>query len=215
MDMFELRAWSREERGTRPCRRLRRRGLVPAVLYGRSKPNVLLAVRESDIEQILREHAYIIRLEWNGQAENAQMNEIQMDPLGDEVLHADFMRISLTETVTVSVLVKVTGEAPGVAEGGVLDILMHEIEVNCLPTAIPDYLTADVSGLNINGDLRLGDLHLPEGVSPVLEADAVVAVVTPPVEVPEEEQEEELIGEPEVIGREAGGEEEQEEGSTA
>ena len=103
MDMFDLKAWSREERGTRSCHRLRKRGLVPAVLYGRKKANVLLAVRQMDLNRILHEHAFIVRLQWDGQTDNAQVNAIQMDHLGDKILHADFVRISLSETVTVAV----------------------------------------------------------------------------------------------------------------
>jgi len=204
MDMFELKAWSREERGSRACGRLRRRGLTPAVLYGRGEPNVLLSVRESDLDQILQEHAFICRLECDAQTDHVQVNAIQMDALGDDIVHADFMRISLTETVTMSVPVVLRGEAPAVGAGGVLDIVMHELEVECLPTAIPDRIEADVSGLHVGDSLRIGDLDLPEGVAPVAEEEEVVITVVAAAEEEEEEELEEVVAEPEVIRREPG-----------
>ncbi|MHC4592923.1 MAG: 50S ribosomal protein L25 [Planctomycetota bacterium] len=143
------------------------------------------------------------------------MRDLQYDPLGDHVIHVDLARISLSETVTVSVPIETHGEAAGVAEGGVLDLQLHELEVECLPTAIPEKLRVEVAELGIGEHLRVGDIQLPEGVTPAADVEAVVVAVTPPVEIEEEEAEElaeEAITEPEVIGREAAGGEPEAEG---
>jgi large subunit ribosomal protein L25 len=114
------------------------------------------------------------------------------------------MRISLTEAVTVSVPVETHGDAAGVEEGGILDVIMHELEVECLPTAIPEKVRVEVADLGIGDSVRVADMVLPEGVVATAEPEAVVVVVAPPAE----EEEEEVAGlaeeglEPEVIGRE-------------
>jgi len=216
MDIPTIKAWPREERGTRACRRLRRRGLIPVVLYGRGDPNVLLTVKSTDLQHLLDEHNMILEVQWDGDATPAQLREVQRDPLGDEIAHADLGRISLTETVQVAVSVELHGEAPGVEEGGVLELVLHEVEVECLPSNIPENIRVEVGELNIGDDLRIGDLQFPEDVVPTENPDAVVVTCVPPMEMVEEAEEavgEELMAEPEVIGKAA--EEEEEEGAAA
>jgi large subunit ribosomal protein L25 len=213
MDIHEIDARARETRGSRACRRLRRQGLVPAVIYGHGEPTVLLSVRRSDVEELLREHAVIVSVKWDSRAESAQLKAAQLDALGDHVLHLDFVRISLTETVTVSVPVDVHGEPPGVDEGGVLELRLHELEVQCLPAAIPEGIRVEVGELQIGESLRIGDVRFPEGVEPTGEPEAVVVTVTAPMATEEEEEEAEefpleAAAEPEVIGRRAAEEEE-------
>jgi len=110
MDIPSIQAWPREERGTRPCRRLRRRGLVPAVLYGRGEPNVMLSVREQAVERLIQEHHTILEVVWDEHTTAVQIKEVQYDYLGDGIIHADFNRISMTETVQVSVAIVTHGE---------------------------------------------------------------------------------------------------------
>jgi large subunit ribosomal protein L25 len=216
MDITELEAQPREARGLRACRRLRKQGLVPAVVYGRGEPNVLLSVRHADVERLLEEHSFIVQVRWDGRDENAQVKGIQYDALGDSVIHLDLQRISLTEAITVSVPIEVHGVAAGVKAGGVLDLQLHEVEVECLPTAVPESLRAEVAALEIGDDLRVSDLALPEGVKILEDEDAVVVVIAPPAELAEEEPEglaEEAAAEPEVIGRAAEAEESESEES--
>ena len=210
MDIAELEAQPREARGLRPCRRLRKQGLVPAVVYGRGAPNVLLSVRRSDIEKLLEDHNFIVQIRWDGRDESAQVRAIQYDALGDYVIHMDLQRISLTEAIIVRVPVDVHGEAMGVKAGGLLDIQLHEVEVECMPTAVPESLRVEVADLEIGDDLRVSDLPLPEGVKVIADADAVVVVIAPPTDLEEEEPEglaEDATAEPEVIGRAAEGDE--------
>ena len=208
MDIAEISARPREEVGRQASRRLRRTDLVPAILYGRNEPNVTLAIERGVVEHLIHEHAYIVRVAWDGQQENVQIRDIQYDALGDCILHVDLVRISLTETVRVAVPIEMHGEAAGVKEGGVLELLLHEIEVECFPTAIPENIRVDVSGLNIGDDLRVLDLPLPQEVQSVHESNAVVLLVARPSEVAEEEEtEEQALAEPEVIGKPSEGEE--------
>jgi large subunit ribosomal protein L25 len=207
MDIPTIDAWPREERGSRACRRLRRRGLVPAVMYGRGEPNVLLTLQEKEIESLMERHTLIFEVEWDGQKTPVQIKEIQYDALGEDVLHTDLGRISLDETVQVSVSVETQGEAVGVAdEGGVLEVVLHELEVECLPTDIPESIEADVSELAIGDDLRVRDLILPDRVEALPDPNTVVVTCVPPMEMVTEEEEEELaeefMAEPEVIGAE-------------
>lgn len=204
MDILEVEAKPREARGTGACNRLRKQDLVPAVLYGHGEPNVLLSMKRREVEDLVDDHNFIVCIAWDGQRDNAQMREIQYDALGDHIIHVDFMRISLTETVTVSVPVETHGEAAGVSEGGILDVIMHEMEVECLPMAIPERIRVEVEELEIGDSLRVQDVVLPEGVTAVADPEMVVVNVAPPTE----EEEEEVAGlaeealEPEVIGRE-------------
>ena len=210
MAVVELQAWPREERGSRPSRRLRRQGLVPAVLYGRDKPNVLLKLREEDLFELLTAHTSVVELQWDSSTQPAQVKELQVDRLEDRVLHADFVRISLSEKIEVSVPLEVVGEAPGVEEGGVLEMQMREVEVECLPQAIPESIEVDVSELEMGDSILIRDIEFPEGITPVNDPTRVAIGVVSPTEIEEEEEEEpeEMFAEPEVIGEE---EEEEEE----
>ncbi len=211
MDIAEVQASPREAGSSSVARRLRKQALVPAVLYGRKQGNVLLSLHRDEIEKLIHAHTAIVQVIWDGQSDSTQIRDVQYDALGDHVLHVDFLRISLTELVTVSVPVETHGDAPGVAAGGLLELRLHELEVTCLPTAIPERLRVEVGMLEIADDLRVGQVEFPEGVTPTADADAVVVVVSPPVGEEEEEEEEGLLGEaaaePEVIGRVAGEEE--------
>ncbi len=210
MQVHDIEARPREGRGSRACRRLRRQDLVPAVMYGHGEPSVLLTLRAHDVEELLDERAMILKVVWDGQEETAQLKDVQFDALGDEVLHVDLARISLTEKIRVSVPVETHGDAPGEEEGGILEMVQYGLEVECLPTEIPDSITVEVSELGIGDNLTVGDLGFPAGVVPVADADLVVVTVVPP---PEEEEEEaapeDLLAEPELIGREEEEEEEE------
>ncbi len=204
MEITEIEARPRQERGTRACNRLRHQGLVPAVIYGRGEPNVMLSLRRGNVYRLLEDRAFIVQVRWDGNLESAQLKEVQYDALGDEIVHVDLVRISLTETIVVSVRVEPHGEAAGVAEGGMLDLRRHDLEVECLPTAIPERFRIEVGGLAIGDDLRIADIQFPEGVKPVEDPDTVVVVVLPPAAAEAEAAEavpEELMAEPEVIGR--------------
>jgi large subunit ribosomal protein L25 len=204
MDLPTIKAWPRQERGTAACKRLRKTGLVPAVLYGRGKPNVMLSVHEEAINKLLAEHDLILQVEWDGNVDPVQIREIRYDAYGERVLHVDFGRISLTETIRVNVPVVAHGEPEGAKEGGILDITLRELEIECLPGNVPESIRIEVGALKINDALRIADIVFPEGVKPVAPPDTVVAICAPPAQIPTEAapaEGEAIVAEPEVIGR--------------
>jgi len=151
----------------------------------------------------------------DGAEQTALIHEYQVDPVSSRLLHADFKRIAMDVEVEVAVPVEVVGEARGVKiEKGILDQLIRELQVRCLPAVIPDNFEADVTELEIGDSLHVRDLEVPEGVEVLTDGDEMLLSVTPPTaeEVVEEEEVEDLLGEmeePELIGK--GGEEEGEE----
>jgi large subunit ribosomal protein L25 len=193
----------REERGSRATRRLRRSGLVPGVLYGGSHDEtVSFKVGDRDLRRILVDGSALIDIEIGGEKSvPAILKDRQLHPVRDEVMHIDFLEVNLTEKIRSFVALELEGgeEAPGVKEGGVLDHATREVEIEALPTDIPEQIVVDVSALDIGSTLTLADVVAPEGVEfthEPLEEFVVASVVLPTkVEEPEIEAETELVGE--------------------
>ncbi len=195
MEMAEnvdLQAREREARGKNNARRLRAQGMLPAVLYGDGDDgNVILAVPTKVVDytlQHLGDNAlYDIELE-GGQGDlTARIVDVQRNPVTDKLVHVDFAPVNMRERIVITVPLAVVGESPGVAEGGVLQQVAYEVEVETLPGDIPQEVTLDVSGLGLNENLTLADVTLPEGVTLVSDPEEVAATVTPPTEITEEE----------------------------
>jgi large subunit ribosomal protein L25 len=213
MEQRELTVETRMTAGTAAARRLRRSGMVPAVLYGRGIDSQPLAVSAKSLRDLL--HAggqnVLVRLNVGDGSEpsTAMIKEIQRHPLNGLVLNVDFHKISLTETVTAQVPVVLVGEAPGLKQGGILDQVLREVEVECLPTDIPQRLTLDISELEIAHSRHVSDLVAPEGVTIATDgADVVVTIARAVEEVvavaaPEEEAAAEEEGEEGVAPTEA------------
>jgi large subunit ribosomal protein L25 len=216
MAVYELAAKTRSGVGKQYCKRLRRMSEIPCVVYGRSRGSISVQIPEQELRKALQTGAgenVIIQLNIAEDKESTEqtviVRELQEHPVSGDILHVDFVGISLTEAVTVRVPVSVKGQAVG----GVLEHVLWDVEVECLPTLIPDEIRIDVSELKIGDAIHVGDLALPEGVQAIEDAEAVVVMVEPPriaeVEVPPEEAEAE---EPEVIREKKEEEEEGEAG---
>ena len=212
MPRMTLEAELREERGTKAARRLRRAGRLPVILYGHKEETVSLTVPRHAFEAALRTGSRMVDLLLGGRTQTALIKDLQFDALGDEILHADLMRVALDETVEVTVPVELAGTPAGVREGGTLDHLLHEVTVTCAATNIPEVIRVRVDGLGLGQTLHLGEVPLPPGVEAAEEPETPVAAVHPPAALEEEEAalEEEGPAAPEVIGRER--EEDEEEG---
>jgi len=209
---FNIKAEKRENFGKNACRRLRKQGKIPAVLYGPQIPAVPLSLEKRDILRILRSETgenTIFKVSFDAATRDVMIKDVQQDPVTEEILHADLIQITMDKTIQVSVPIVLGGEAIGVkAEGGFVDFVTREVEVECLPGNIPDNIEVDISSLHINQSLKIEDIVPPEGVKIVTDINTVVALVSAPsveeVEV-EEKEEEEIIGEeeePEVIKKE-------------
>lgn len=200
----------RENQGKLNNRRMRRSGHIPAVLYGHGLENVKLSVSEEALGNALRHGSRLVDLV-GGVNESAFIRDLQWNTWGTQVFHVDFTRISADEEVEIKVVVELRGEAPGVRGGGVIDHLIHEVEIACPAGSIPEKLKVNINHLKLEDKITLAQLELPQGAR-LLEEDleAVVVQCVVPTELPEEESAEAGEGEPEVIGakKEEGEEEE-------
>ena len=172
----------RSERGKNEARRLRVRGLAPAVVYGAGKEAIPVAVNPKEINRILHSrtgHNTIFNVEVaKGETTPAMIVDWQRDPVKDKLLHVDLKRVDLTKTLRVKVPVATTGEARGVKEqGGLLEAVVREVEVECLPIDIPEQFVVDVSKLMLHQNIRANELVLSGSVKLVSPADQVLAHV--------------------------------------
>ncbi len=201
---FELNADVRDQTGTSAIRRIRRSGKVPAVIYGAGQNNKNLLLDHLEVLHKLEVesfHSAIITIKTADGEDQAILRDVQMHPYKPQVLHLDFQRVSATEELRINVPLHFLGEdvAPGVKmQGGIMSHLVNDVEISCLPSALPGYLEVDVSHLELHDSVKLSDIELPEGVELVAlahggEDQAVATVLAPRVaEIEEVEEVEEL-----------------------
>jgi large subunit ribosomal protein L25 len=193
-DNISLEAREREGRGKNDARRLRAQGMVPAVLYGDGggAGSTVLAVPTKVVDYTLQHVGdnalYDLKL---GDQDDATVRvvDVQRNPVSGRLVHVDLAPVNMRERIVVTVPLTVAGadDSPGVTEGGVLDQVAYEVEVESLPGDIPQGLTLEVSGLQIGDNLTLADVELPEGVELISDPEEVAATVTPPTEISDEE----------------------------
>jgi len=212
-ESVQLAVQPRDGFGSRAVKRLRKQGLLPAVVYGHKEATVTLALSQDDFAKALRLGARLVELKTDRSAQAAIIQEVQWDHLGKDVLHVDFKRVSADERITVPVRIEVRGIAPGVSGGGVLDQPLHVINVECLVTAVPDEIRVPVGELQLGQAIYVKDLRLPEGVKAMADAEAIVVQITAPQAEPTAAAVAPVAetAEPEVIGRQAKAEEGEEE----
>ena len=186
----------RAQLGSRDTRRLRKQGLVPGVLYGRGKP-IAIYVAEPELRRALTGSAGLhsildVEIDGVGETHASILKEYQVDKVRGRVTHIDLQEVRLDRAIHASVTVHLTGGelAPGVKEGGVLSQPLREVNVEALPLEVPEHLDLDVSHMAIGDNLRIADVHPPEGVTMLDDPETVVATVTVPTRVIEPEPEE-------------------------
>ncbi len=196
-----LEAKTRDERGTNAMRRLRAEGMVPVTVYGGGLDAASTKVVKREFTALLRAHGRnkIFSLSYNGETTPVKIADLQVDPIKGVLIHADLMRISLTEKSDFEVPIKIVGEAEGVKTfSGVLDVVSHSLDIRCLPADLPSVIEADVSALGLGDHLSVKDLKLSDRIEVLTDPDTVVVtVVAPRVEV--EPVAVEAVAEPEVI----------------
>jgi large subunit ribosomal protein L25 len=185
MEISELKATLRNDAGKGVARRLRKSGLVPAVVYGHRKDTLLLAVNSSELTKLLKgkeENVFITLLVENGNKieKFTLIKELQINPVSGKFLHVDFCEIDKNQAITLDIPIHFTGEAIGVETGGDLHHVKREIKVSCLFAVLPDFIEVDVSHLNIGDSIKVHDLKLPEGISVLDLEDTILASVTAP-----------------------------------
>jgi len=200
---------AREVSNSRAIRRLRRSGQVPGVLYGGDAEPLAFTVDERELRHALARSGAVVELQIGGDATPAVLKDAQHHPVRGTTLHVDFLRVRLDVAIHAVVGIELTGgdEAPGAKEGGVLEHITREVNIEALPTDIPERLELDVSKMQINDTLLLSAVTPPAGVTILDDVeDTVVATLTPPkleaeLEALEEEaleQETEVVGEGEA-----------------
>ncbi|WP_424768617.1 50S ribosomal protein L25/general stress protein Ctc [Paenibacillus sp. sgz302251] len=178
-------------------RQLRLQGKIPAVIYGKKiKDAASVSVDGRELQGLLRSHPNaVIEINIPSQGKHSVMvSEVQRDSLNNQVLHVDFRAINMNESVRANVRIQTEGDSTGVREGGVLQLIIHELEVECLPSEIPDAVTVDISSLAVGESLLVSDLQLPKGIETHVDPEqVVVTVLAPQKELTEEEAEDAAV----------------------
>jgi large subunit ribosomal protein L25 len=217
---FKIKAEKRGAFGKNASRRLRREGMMPAVFYGADRANVPLTLKKKDLFTILMSESRertIFQISYDSELKDVMIKELQRNPVTDEILHADFIQIAMDRAIHVSIPVITVGEAVGVkTEGGFVDLITREVEIECLPKNIPERMEVDISNLHLRQSLKVGDLTAPEGVKLISRPDTLLVIIEAPSKEEEVavEAEEEVVAEPaepEVIKKERAEEEPKEE----
>ncbi|HZN54430.1 MAG TPA: 50S ribosomal protein L25 [Candidatus Polarisedimenticolaceae bacterium] len=208
----------RSEQGKNAARRLRKAGGVPGVVYGLDRPPFNVAVGARKIEEVLgletgRNTIFTLALAGQDRSRAVMIKDLQRDPVSERLVHVDFVRVDLAKSVRVNVPIRILGVPEGVKTGGgLLEFILRQVEVECLPSDIPEHFDLDVSALNLNQHLSVRDLPSRDRVTILAEPEAIVCVVAIPKEEAApvvEEAPEAAAAEPEVIkkGKEAAPEE--------
>ncbi len=184
MEVTDLAALVRKEQKKGPSRRLREKGFVPAVFYGRAAENILLAVKNDELIKLhkdKKDHAFIKLIIDDGKAKKMEklslIKELQVQPLTGKLYHADFYEVDVKRKITMEVSLRFVGKAIGVENGGELQHLRREVKVSCLPLDLPDHIDVDVANLAIGDSIKIRDLKVGEGITILDRPDTSVAAV--------------------------------------
>jgi large subunit ribosomal protein L25 len=183
MEVTDLAAQVRKEQKKGPARRLRQKGLVPAIFYGRAAENILLMVKNDELIKLhkdKKDHAFIKLIIDDGKKKLEKLSlikELQVQPLTGKLYHADFYEVDVKRKITMEVSLRFVGKAIGVENGGELQHIKREVKVSCLPLDLPDHIDVDVAALDIGDSVKVRDLKIPEGITILDRPDGAVASV--------------------------------------
>jgi large subunit ribosomal protein L25 len=201
MEVTDLAAQVRKEQKKGPARRLRQKGFVPAIFYGRSAENILLAVKSDELVKLYKDkknHAFIKLLIDDGGSKKIEklslIKELQVQPLTGKFYHADFYEVDVKRKITMEVSLRFIGKSIGVENGGELQHIKREVKVSCLPLNLPDHIDVDVAKLDIGDSIKVRDLKVAEEVIILDRPDSAVAAVAM-VKVAKEPVKEEVAAE--------------------
>ena len=185
METIEIQSEPREPGGKGKARRLRLEGKLPGIFYGPKAAPIPLELSKGEFFSRVAglEGSHLIRMKSSSPLlanRVALVKEMQLDPVTGEVLHADFYEVDLAEKIRVKVPLHFIGKPEGVVRGGIPQPIVREIEVECLPMEIPEYLDVDVSSLDIGHSLHITDLSMPERVEAIYETDFTLVTMVPP-----------------------------------
>jgi large subunit ribosomal protein L25 len=185
--------------GSRVSRRLRAAGRVPGVIYGHKQAVVPISLVRHDVLRMIKTPGHLADLDVAGTTETVLIRDVQWDHLGKEVLHLDFTRVSAEEIIETEVAVELRGQAAGVANGGIVEHLVHSLSIKCKAGAIPDSLKVDISNLQVEEGIHVRDLVLPNDVTVSADEDVLIVHVVVRAAAPEPTEAAEGAVQPEVI----------------
>ncbi len=214
MKRLLVEAKERKLSGKNANRRLRQDGRIPGVVYGKGRQSFSVSIDSAEVYRILHSEAgrnTIFKLEMGGWLSDVLIRDYQLDPVKEDLVHADFQVVSMDQKMAFQVPIEAVGLSKGVKAGGILDIVLREVELLCLPSDVPDHIRVDVTDLEVGDIVRLEKVEVDVSKVTILSDSnlVVVTVVPPPVEEEPEIDEVEEAAEPEVIKREAAEEEEE------
>jgi large subunit ribosomal protein L25 len=213
---IQVQVKNRSELGSRANKRLRDSGLLPGVIYGHKEAVIPVSMPKIEVANHLAKGAHVFDLQLDGKSEKVLVKEVQYDHLGSDLIHVDFARVSFDERVKVRVPLELKGEPKGEEEGGVLQQVLSDLEVECLVLEIPDVIRHNISEMALDDVLHVKDLKLPAGVKAMQDGELIVATVRMVLEAaPAAPAEGEAAAEPEIIGRKVAEGEEAVEGAAA
>jgi len=192
-DIVTLRAEARDRAGKGAARAARRSGRVPGVLYGEGKPATLISLDPRELgREVLRPgfFARLVNVDIGGTVHRTLPRDVQLDPIRDQPLHVDFLRVNAGTKITVAVPVHFTNQenSPGIRRGGMLNVVRHEIDLVCPVENIPDQITISLEGLEIGDSIHITSITLPAGTKPTISRNFTVASIAAPTAVREEQQ---------------------------
>jgi len=197
----KLKVELRDNTGKESNKKFRREGMVPGVLYSpHDKENLILKVMTIDLSKLLSAKSHgLIDLEIDDGKKKvsrlAIIKDVQYNWLKKQIVHVDFYGVTLKEKLTLEVDIELIGEPIGIKEGGILQVELRKVEIECLPSQMPDSLKADLSSLNIGEHISVGEMEIPEGVEVLTDPDRIVAAVVHPTKIEEVVEEEEEVAE--------------------
>jgi len=216
-EIFEIAAEKRERAGKGIARALRREGQVPAVIYGDSKDPEGIAVSRKELTKLYntgRLASTLMDIELDGKKHRVIARDVQLHPVRDDILHADFLRLGKGSKIAVEVSVTFLNEetCPGLKQGGVLNVVRYTVELNCPADNIPETIELDLAEAQMNDSLHISEVALPEGVEPVIsDRDFTIATIAAPASLKSEsagaDDEEAAEGAEAAEGDDEGGEE--------
>ena len=204
MAEITLKAKKKEAILTGTLNQLRKSGVIPGIYYGHGVGNISITATESDLRPIIyTTESHIVNLSLEGESAplSCILKDVQFHPVSDKPLHFDLFALKAGETITIEVSVHLIGNAVGVKDGGGLQHILHKLQIECLPKNIPSHIDVDVSGLNMNDAVKVGDLNLENITILNDENSSIVAVVPPTVEKEVVSEDADAPAEPELVSK--------------
>ena len=194
---YKLDVTNREELRSRGARRLRRKGLIPGVLYYSGEETVNISIERSILFHAMQSGQRIFEIDQDGESQYTMIKQLQYHPVTDEIIHVDLMRVRRSEKITIAVPLLLTGEPVGVKEGGVLSQSLNQVEISCYPTDVPEQIELNIEDLELNSAKSIADLDIGlEDVDIISDPSLNIVSVTPPAA--EEEVVEEVLDDEEI-----------------